>query len=941
MGLRPPPRVCETPAVSRLPNAPEVFVGRADERAWLAARIEARPLSIVWGPKGIGKTGLVLSVCRGIATRERAVYVSAREASDDDGFLADVASEIVRASGDDAAARGLGSRARRGRSRTEAIALVLELAERADVLVVVDDLDALSEDTADRLLLVLARFAERARVVVSTRIKPRHDDLADKTLRLERLSDDDVRRISLQCAPRSSPAEVDEIVRRAGGSPHRARLLSLGCDVDAGASLLVGLGEPARRAALAMSLVRVPVELAEPSRAELDARGLVTGTGGRVQLDDGLRAIVAAEHLDGDDTRRISLELLERTTGPAALFERVRIALDASDPGLRERARELLASGQRDLFVAGYATAIFGLLEKIADRSYDAFRFACAEWTQSGPALAWALVADPPEDLRARLARCKLLLHGGRVTRAVTEAEGLVADVARADPTLHDEAMLLLGDLERHRGQPERAVALFEALSPSDPYIRADRDLRLSAAYVATGEIDRAVAILDAHPEDTLGPDDRRRLVSTLGGALLYAGRFRELERVIGLVDPEPDARANELFSHLALAVERGAFELAERLLRRVRVYVEESAHLRFAHAYASIRMRLVVGPLDGLRETADALAHDPRVAEIGDLVAWSRGAKAAVDVVLAPGVLLEEPAGAFGEAARTVLDAWRAILAARRGEAAAIAEDSSRAADVQIVWRRARAEVLLARDDFDAASAVLDEAIDFAQRSGLVLDEITLVALAVDARLLAARRAGRADRAASDRAASSASALRERSEKLVAPRFADEARLASWILAAPDARDPATLLALAESVASPVARRRANAIAGRVAALDALDRKVVAAAREAPVEAAALILDLGAREIRLPSGRRVDVSSSELAMRLLEVLARAGGRASKEALVREGWQLSTYHPHRDDKRLQVAIHRVRHLLESAELIARDGDGYRVTIPLRIGSATP
>ncbi|MFO0615655.1 MAG: helix-turn-helix domain-containing protein [Polyangiaceae bacterium] len=137
------------------------------------------------------------------------------------------------------------------------------------------------------------------------------------------------------------------------------------------------------------------------------------------------------------------------------------------------------------------------------------------------------------------------------------------------------------------------------------------------------------------------------------------------------------------------------------------------------------------------------------------------------------------------------------------------------------------------------------------------------------------------------------------------------------------------------------VARRRATAIAGRAATLDALDHRVVALVRDTPRDRAALVLDLGARALRLPSGRHIDVSSSDLALRLLEVLARAGGRASKELLARQAWNLPSYHPHRDDKRLQVAIHRVRQLLDSPELIARDGDGYRVTVPVRIGPARP
>ena len=71
-------------------------------------------------------------------------------------------------------------------------------------------------------------------------------------------------------------------------------------------------------------------------------------------------------------------------------------------------------------------------------------------------------------------------------------------------------------------------------------------------------------------------------------------------------------------------------------------------------------------------------------------------------------------------------------------------------------------------------------------------------------------------------------------------------------------------------------------------------------------------------------------------------MLVRANGHVSKEALVREVWGQKGYHPLRDDKRLQVAIHRLRMLVEpeprAPRWILRDGDGYRLGAPVELGA---
>jgi DNA-binding winged helix-turn-helix (wHTH) protein len=65
-----------------------------------------------------------------------------------------------------------------------------------------------------------------------------------------------------------------------------------------------------------------------------------------------------------------------------------------------------------------------------------------------------------------------------------------------------------------------------------------------------------------------------------------------------------------------------------------------------------------------------------------------------------------------------------------------------------------------------------------------------------------------------------------------------------------------------------------------------------------------------------LPGERWVDFARRRLHFELLLCLADAGGSATKEELVLRVWKETEYHPLRHDARLQVAIRKVRELIE-------------------------
>lgn len=923
--------------MSRLPNAPEVFEGREDEKAWVRERLAASPLSIVWAPPGLGKTSLALATLRGASGT---VYASALDAVSPVAFVSGLVRELDRC-----AAR----QADPSMSETDWIALLVDVAERDVRVLVLDDLHALGERSAEQVLLAFGRYGAASRVVALSRLRPRHPELAEKTLRLEPLAERVIARIVARCAPRRAAEEVARIAREAAGSPFRARRIVLGEDADGAGSLTGDLGHDARRAILALRVLSVAVPIAEPTLRALEARGLLRVVAGLARLDDRLRPMIDREPLDEPSAIREALALVTLATGEGPRIEELKLLLRA---GRASDALAVLARERQGLLVAGLGPELFEVLSVSSDPAFDEHRFACADYLLGGAPLTWALTADPGERLDARLAWCRLLAHGGQLGRARDEAARLLA---RATGRARVEVAILLGDLHRHAGDPEQAIALLASLETDDELLAKDRDLRLAAAYANHGDVERAISLLElSRGDERLAPSAAStRVLGALGSALLAAGRFRELERVFGDEDPPSGTPGTALFVHVAIAVERGRFERAERLLRRVRPYTDTSIHLRFSQRFSTLRVRLVRGPMEGLGALAAELALDPDALELPEILAWSRAAKASVDVVLAPGARFADASQgerALTRTAGALVLAWRTILDARAGRPLPVEElalPESHSVDVAVVALRAGAERALVRGALAEATASLSRAIDLAERAGLVLEEVALAALLLDVQVL-----GAVDAATRSRASFAANRLRALAEELGSSRFRGEAELGAWLAAPPAERDPGVALRLAEDAGSPIARRRAIAIvrggtsvASSDGALDSLDARIVALARGATSEdergEAAIVLDLGARTLRLPSGARVSVGASELTLRILEVLARSHGRATKEALVLGAWDKRTYHPHKDDQRLHVAVHRLRHLLEpdpkAPSVVVREDDAYRVTVPIRLG----
>jgi hypothetical protein len=917
--LRPVAAAVDSAVALRLPNAPELFEGRDRELRWLVERLRAHRPSTLWSPPGLGKTGLAL---RALADARSAVSVSVTDYATEAAFLGALYDALARAAADPA------PRARSAITAAERIAAIVARLEQLAVPVLVEDLHGLPEATAESLLLGVARHCRRATFVATTRRRPKHDDLIEHTLRLEPLTDDAVARIVRHLRPDIDPARLAEVVASAAGSPRLARQNALG--LDARRSVLEGVAPGSSALVRALSELEAPIDASggpdgDREVADLIDGGFVERTADGLRIVDSLRDLVRAGTLDRTASRREALRMAASDPRPGASFEVLRLALEIGD---RAAAEVALAKDGAALLHMGYGEALFAIITRHgAQRGSAVLGSSClaiADWLRSGPSLEWACEQPEPASSRDRLIWCRLRALGGDVRGAEEASERLASELT--EPDAHAEAASLHADIVSWSGDAARAVALLDAIDAPKGRLSVDRDLRLVVALVRAGDAARAAVVVRSAIDDydRLDPPVRLALREPLLSALLAASSFRGIERLLGTADPVPGAPTSEVFASLAMATERGHVALARRVLAVARVGAEGSAALRFAAGYNDLRLRTAFGPFEGLvAEGRRTIAAVERCG-VKDFVAYLHGAQAAA--AIAVGEIDDAPraeAKREGEGSALLAHAWHAIVGLRRGNVPErIGSTGKNAFEVELAVTRYEIEHDIATDDLAVAAQRIDEVLDRARDEGLVLDELTFLALRVDVSLLRGPDHARAaDRHADD--------LHARATAVGSRRFELEAQLAKWSLSSPRPAD--VLLTLAESNDGPVARRRALALLARPSRLDTLDARVVAAMSTRR----GLLLDVARKCVELPGGRRVELGGSSLHVKLLEAFFQSGGAASKEALARRVWDLRTYHPHRDDKRIQVAIHRLRHAIEddpaNPRIIVRVGDDYRVT----------
>ncbi|HEY6175756.1 MAG TPA: hypothetical protein VIX73_14955, partial [Kofleriaceae bacterium] len=175
----------------RLPNPPPIFVGRRREVAWLRAALVRSPLAVVCGAGGIGKTALVLHTLRDAPDADRGILVRLAPSHGASLRLEIVRalSEALRCPVDWTALQGDGEATAR---------VVVDLVERAPGPIVLDDLHHGAPGEVRDLLVDLARYVRRSRLIAASRTAVAAPELADLVVMLGPMPDADLLQLGRQ-----------------------------------------------------------------------------------------------------------------------------------------------------------------------------------------------------------------------------------------------------------------------------------------------------------------------------------------------------------------------------------------------------------------------------------------------------------------------------------------------------------------------------------------------------------------------------------------------------------------------------------------------------------------------------------------------------------------------------------------------------------------------
>ncbi|MRG93744.1 hypothetical protein [Polyangium spumosum] len=920
----------------RLPNPPPLFVGRAEEAERLRAMILRAPVSVVWGLGGLGKTALVLHTLHHAFPEQasRTLFIGLRPA-EPPGV---VQVEIMRAI---AAASGL-ARVDWSGLLDDPDALLATLLDRTEARadwVVLDDLHHADARGSRDVLAALTRYARKTRWIVTSRVDPTLPELADQTLFLGGMSHADLYQLAARCAQEHAPVELRQATDAAAGSPWRLRqLLAGGAPRSAEGDLLHAAPPEAVPLLEALAVLDLPlsptslgaiVPLPPPDVLDaLERRGIVERSSGGMRLHDVARPLF--QDREGLRLRKShAASALAHVDDPLATLEALRLLLGL---GRYDEAVALLEARCELVLAAGLAPRLSRLIEPLEGPRFARFRLRCAVELGDPAALDAATLPDPPT------LKDRFLWALSRFVRGhIAETAPVAAEVRRAaaDGPAAASLAFAAGILEAgclgEQGRADEALAVIESLAPDTPHAAALREVHRARWRMHVGAIVEAMDVLERLLALHLDPDTAtaREVRDELVVTFCFIGRIRRLTQALAALSlAAPTGHAalfgsrRGLLTEAMLAVHEGRLGDARALVDAVVPLTGQTSYLRsFVHAL-DVECRLMVGELDGLEALlhavhAEAARAGHALNQCFALVTAYRLAilRGRASTSLAAGPPIVTP---FWASLHALIARYHAVLHGLPPPAPPpLADPSIFGRVVAALFRSAEATLA---GDLVAARVHALAALSAAREHGHVPGELDALRALADVLLLAD----------DDGLASTAVQLRERAEAAGSRRFSAEAE---WFLATlGPALHPAALEPFCALVdVAPVAARRARALLGEPAELDLVDGAVVDALRRrlsspaivrvaerAPesIGGAGWGLDLGARKAWLPRGRVVDLSTRPMLCRLLLAIAERGGRATKEEIVLFVWSSRDYHPMRDDKRLHVAVRKVRLLVE-------------------------
>lgn len=861
--------------------APALFVGRAREVSAARAILRDGRVLVVWGLGGFGKTSLVRSA---LPERDRRRGVEVRPSRNTG--LRPIAEAVARAWGAPVPTFG----------DDEASAMTLvSLADARGATIVVDDGHFLDPSSLERLLRCFAGFASRGRLVVSSRERPDVPDLAERFLRLDALDAPSVGALVRACRPELSEEDCARVVSLAGGSPWAARCMATG-HARAGARITDDLDAFAARAVGAMRWVDAPLSEEAVDRIAgrkgigrlLEARALAERSGSTLRLHDVARDQLA--ECGAPDLELAGLAL-DRILDDPAPSQACAALILAAACGRSAVIGAIIARSGDSVLSAGLADTAFQALRDFPPGVAPAFRLACAARSGSRTALAWASAQDPPAEADAVVSWASCMVQCARGM----EALGPLARAARsADDGGAHRAALYFARIVRTERSALEALALlslprFACTQPTALHLAVEAKALVYARRYdeATHRAELAVRVLEGRPERS---DEAPFLLFCLFTNLgQYAGATGVLRVAPHLRDPAVLGRS-ELYMTTLHAMDTGDVPGARIRLQRFARLTEGHDEARFMLVYLRFRLAWIMGDVDEARATDHEMREIATRTGRGDYQAWARitTLQLAMDDETAPSPATSaDAARSASDLESLVLEVFERLARVMGGHDATFEDltvpDS--AVDAWALHARLEGECRARRGDVDGARRCLANARARAHAHGSFVSELEVVS--TDARIC--ERAGRT---------AEASQLREH-----------------------------------------LSQRGRESGALRYCARETPGQ---APAAVTPHDRGGVVLDAGRRIARFADGRAISLQHHEVSFRILEEVLRQGGSATKEHLVRTVWQRRTYDAARDDKRLQMAVRRLRLLIEldpgSPSSLLTTAEGYGLADTPRRGS---
>ncbi len=962
------------------------LIGRGQERAELRALVARHRVVFVYGVAGVGKTSLVLDVCRA-AARDRLVPEVIYLPIPGTLETRDIVERTAKAIGE--------RRPTPDPDRViDSLSLLLSSAPRT---VVWDDLDERSTSLIE-IVKHFAAHAGPARVVLVSRrfVTSREASLRTPVYEVKPLQHDDAVALVRALEAERGRTLADDLARATAGNP---LLLRLALAEEALPHVAANATDALRRAVEERSRgsTRKVLALLSAAQAPLDENEVVKAGGktGREAVDDLRKHLLVTR-----DGARIALAapvlaLAQETLGEPdsitwrALVKIGELALATSahdDVALLLTARAHLAlhdvesalvvlRAQPMARAAAPTAALERLLRAMASQAPAhaslALRLLARELLRAGDYDSARRALDelpPPRDRdeaeRVALLRAESHIRAGEPQAAQRALETLDPKMESASPGV----VLTLAQLRILRGELGPARATLEKIAKrtaSVPQLEARRAVEIAASHLYEERYALTHAWTSrARAAQKAGGIPVERVVTILDvHALLGLGDVDRAEQVLardtrGRPDPPLDIAALVRRGELLRALEVGDLALAS---------LDGRADLLFRSVLARDLARACIGTgdlerADKMVRLAETAGNEPGLAALGPICDAERArlAEAAGDLVRARQSIerayLRIPGSPF-----VAID--REVMNGRMPAPVEAREDEELPAVVRAYSLLRGAELLVANGELDAAIESADLAEHYYATARLWHETARARLAGAEALVRShaeskteAERAAIRDRAiraldACDEiamprgylptvvgAAIIRAALEEASGDLAAAAKA----MGAAVLAAGDSCD-AALARAARRLGAPAREPRAglHPYAARVERLG-LERIAEVVWRigaraylrqesDGPPESVSCIVDVDARKVRGADQRELELPEQRLA--LLSLLAEAGADgASLEDIFAHVWG-GTFHPLRHRNAVYVALARLKESLKPFARdvrITHDDDRYRL-----------